>query len=399
MASPEIKLHKQREKRVLGGHPWIYSNEIVIDQNVRNIDSGAMVVFRSHDGGFLGKGSYNAHSLIAGRIYTRNATEEINAEWIAARLRSALSLREKMVGVPYYRLIHAEADGLPGLIVDRFGDYVSAQLNSAGSEKLWPEIKSALLDVLKPNAIFLHNDGYQRVLEGLTRSSSIAYDKDGIIGEKLVTEVQENGMTYYADLIGGQKTGWYYDQRDNHAMVAEYCDGAKVLDLYCYSGGFGLLAAKHGATHVTGVDSSQPALDLADMAAKKSTVSAKCEWVRADVFEELEKRASNGDKYGVVIADPPPFVKSKKDLASGSRGYRKLAKMCAKVVAENGFLFIASCSHNMDLQSFLSEIARGLNEARREGRVLKTVFAAPDHPLHPSLPESGYLKGLLIQLY
>lgn len=391
MSIPVIRLQPQRHKRVAAGHPWIYSNEIVMDGAAKSLESGCAVTFQAHDGSVLGIGSFNPHTLIAGRIFTRAPLANIDKDWLLARMSEALKLRERVIPAPYYRLIHAEADGLPGLIVDRFGQHLGVQLNTTGMQRLWPELQAALMELLQPETIVLHNESGARTLEGLERVVEIAH------GELNVpVEVQENGITYFADLVSGQKTGWYFDQRDNHALVAKHAAGARVLDLYTHAGGFALLAAKSGAAEVIGVDSSQPALDLAIKAASHNGVADKCAWRKADVFEELERLIAASAKFGIVVADPPPFVRNRKDLAAGARGYRKLAKMSAQVTARGGMLFIASCSHNMDLPLFTEEVARGLHEAKRGGRILHTVFAAPDHPVHPHLPESAYLKGLLI---
>jgi len=388
-----IRLQPARHNRVQQGHPWVYSNEIIMDAVAKGVEAGAIVRFTTHDGQFLGAGSFNPRTLIAGRIFSRVPLGKIDAAWLRERLAAALSLREKLVPAPYYRLVHAEADGLPGLIVDRFGDTFSVQLNTAGMQKLWPAIEEALVRLLEPAAIVLHNESSVRSLEGLVRAVEVARGK---IVEPV--EVHENGLVYFADLVGGQKTGWYFDQRDNHALVAKYSKGARVLDLYCHSGGFGLLAASAGAIEVIGVDSSEAALALGKKAASRNGVEAKVEWRRADVFEKLDRLAEAKEKFGVVIADPPPFVRSRKDVASGARGYRKLARLAAEVTEKGGLLFIASCSHNMTLERFGEEVAKGLYEARREGRILHTVFAAPDHPVHPHLPESAYLKGILVEV-
>ena len=364
-----------------------------MDGAAKALEAGSLVRFCAHDGTFLGSGSFNPHTLIAGRLFTRKPLGEIDRNWLGERLSKALALRQRLIAEPYYRLVHAEADGLPGLIVDRFGPHLSVQLNTAGMQKLWPHLETALVEMLQPESIVLHNDSAVRTLEGLERSVAVARGKiEGPV------EIHENGLTYFADLVGGQKTGWYFDQRDNRALAARYAQGARMLDLYCHAGGFGLLAAKAEAAHVIGVDSSKPALALAKKATKQNGLAARTEWRSADVFEELERLMAAKEKFAVVIADPPPFVKSRKDMASGARGYRKLARMAAQVTEPDGLLFIASCSHNMELASFMEEVARGLFEARREGRILNTVFAAPDHPVHPQLPESAYLKGLLIKL-
>jgi 23S rRNA (cytosine1962-C5)-methyltransferase len=208
----------------------------------------------------------------------------------------------------------------------------------------------------------------------------------------------ENGRRFFADLAEGQKTGWFYDQRDNRAGVAAFAHGARVLDLYSYGGGFAIAAARAGAAEVTAIDRSQPALDLAGRAAALNGVDTICRFERVEVVAELEKRGSKGERYDIVVVDPPAFVKSKKDHAAGIRGYRKLARLAASVVAKRGVLFIASCSHNVEVAEFAEQVRRGLEDADRSGRILRTSGAAPDHPVHPHLPESAYLKAELLQL-
>jgi 23S rRNA (cytosine1962-C5)-methyltransferase len=242
----------------------VFSNEIVMDGAAKALEAGVLARFQAHDGSFLGTGSFNPHTLIAGRILTRSPVEEIDEAWFAGRLRAALALREVVVSEPFYRLVHAEADGLPGLIVDRFGAHLSVQVNTACMERLWPFVRAALEDVLKPESIVLHNESAARKMEGLP-----LFVKQESGATPPVLEVLENGLVYFADILGGQKTGWYFDQRDNHALVARFSKGQNVLDLYCHGGGFGLLAAKAGAKRVVGVDSSAPALALAEKAAEK----------------------------------------------------------------------------------------------------------------------------------
>ncbi|MGE3623954.1 MAG: class I SAM-dependent rRNA methyltransferase [Bdellovibrionales bacterium] len=392
MRLPIIRFQPQRHRRAQNGHPWVYSNEIVVEDPGKSLEPGALVEFRTHDKQLIGKGTYNPKTLIAGRLFTRQPLENIDGDFLRGRLESALVLRERLIKEPFYRLVHAEADGLPGLIVDRFGGHLSVQLNTAGMDRLWPLLEEALVAMLKPDSMVLRNDSASRGLEGVPREVKV------VRGESEVSvEVHENGLAYYADLHGGQKTGWYFDQRDNRALVARYAGGVEsMLDLYCNAGGFALCAAKAGAKSVTGVDSSEPALAHAQKAATKNRLTSKCTWHRAEVFEDLERRNKAKETFDAVVADPPAFVKSRKDLASGSRGYRKLARLAAGVTAPGGVLFIASCSYNMGLADFTGQVAHGLSEAGRRGRILHTVFAAPDHPVHPHLPESAYLKGLLL---
>ena len=393
MALPSVRIQPQRHRRVSGGHPWIFSNEIMMDAEAKALPPGGLVDFRTSDKKFIGRGSFNPHTLIAGRIFSRAPIGTIDTEWLTEKIESALSLRSTIVSEPFYRLIHAEADGLPGLIIDRFNKVLSVQLNTAGMQLLWPMLQDVLLKTIKPTGIILKNDSASRALEGLARETIVAHGSvEGLL------EVRENGITYFADIAGGQKTGWYFDQRDNHALVAHYAkDAASVLDLYTHGGGFALLAAQAGAKKVVAVDSSELALAMAEKAAKHNKLK-QVTFHRADVFEDLERRISAKEKYEVVVADPPAFVKSRKDIAAGARGYRKLARMSAEVTAPNGLLFIASCSHNMELPNFIESVASGLNDAGRTGRILHTTFAAPDHPTHPHLPESAYLKGLLLRL-
>ena len=392
MSFPIIRLHPQKHRRVQGGHPWIYSNEVIMDSAAKNLPRGSLVSFLAHDKKFLGVGSFNSNCLIAGRVFTQHLVTKIDEDWLAMRIESALALRQQLASEPFYRLIHAEADGLPGLIVDRFDDSLCVQLNTAGMDSLWPELEAALRRVVKPNHIILRNDSYAREIEGLPRETRV-------IGDLAETQVpvRENGLTYFADIQGGQKTGWYFDQRDNHALVAGYAKEAdSVLDLYTHAGGFALAAAKAGAKKVIGVDSSEPALALAQKAAVHNKLAKQCDFQKSDVFEDLERRIAAKEKHQIVIADPPALVKSKKDIPSGSKGYRKLAKMAATVTKRGGFLFIASCSYNMELPNFIEQVAAGLNDAKKTGRILHTCFASADHPMHPHLPESAYLKGLLL---
>lgn len=392
-SSPVVYLHSGEHKRVSKGHPWIYSNEVKTDETTKLIEPGTIVRFCTNDGTPLGIGSFNPRTLICGRIFARDGVEKIDREWFRARIKNALNVRGRFFSEPYYRLVHSEADGLPGLVIDRFDRCLSVQLNTAGMQRLWEEIEASLVDLLNPETIILHNDSRVRELEGLNREVTVAR---GAIDQPI--EVHENGLVYFADLIKGQKTGWYYDQRENRALLAKQAEKCRVLDVYCYSGGFGLLLAKAGASEVIGIDASETALTLAKKAAERNGVDGKTIWINGNAFEELERMEKNAEKFDIVIADPPPFVKSRKEFASGARGYRKLARLASGIIKSGGLLFIFSCSYNMGLDDFAREVGRGLHEAGREGRFLRTVFASPDHPVHPQLPESGYLKGILVML-
>jgi 23S rRNA (cytosine1962-C5)-methyltransferase len=302
-------------------------------------------------------------------------------------------LRERLYPGGCYRLIHAEADGLPGTVIDRYGDVVTLQVNTAGMERLEPALLEAVERVLAPATVVLRNDSAARQLEGLKPETKIV--KGAIDGPVALTE---NGRRFFADLAEGQKTGWFYDQRDNRAAVARLAAGRRVLDLYTYAGGFAVLAACAGAGEVVAVDRSERALSLAGQAAQANGVAERCRFIRAEAFAELERLGQAGERFDIVVADPPAFVKSKKELNQGARGYRKLARLASGLVTPGGSFFIASCSHHVDVPLFAEQVRRGLSDAGRAGRILQTAGAAADHPVHPHLPESAYLKGQLLQL-
>lgn len=390
---PVIRVLPGRHKRAKSGHPWLYSNEIAMDNTAKKLPPGGLVRVEAASGEILGIAMFNPHPLVSARFLTRNPVAVIDAGFLAERLTAAHDLRERLFPGGFYRLIHAEADGMPGLVIDRFGDAIVVQANTAGMDRLLPDLLAAIDLVLAPKIVVLRNDSSARTMEKL--DSAVRVAKGTLNGP---IELQENGARFLADLETGQKTGWFYDQRDNRAAVAALAQGGRVLDLYSYGGGFAIAAARAGAREVTAIDRSQPALDLAARAAALNGVDAACRFERSEAFAELERLGAKGERFDIVVADPPAFVKSKKDLAAGIRGYRKLARLSASLVARGGVLFIASCSHNVEVADFAEQIRRGLEDAERSGRILRTSGAAPDHPVHPHLPESAYLKAELLQL-
>ena len=389
----EVRLAPGGHRRAESGHPWVFSNEVAMDAAAKALPPGTLVTLRRADAHPLGVAMFNPHTLFAARLLDRDAARPIGRRFFVRRLERALRLRERLYDKPYYRLVHAEADGLPGLVVDRFGEVLVVQANAAGMDRLEPLILEALQSVVRPRVVVLRNDSPARTLEGLELETRVVLGS--IAGP---VEVEEDGTVFEADVLGGQKTGWFFDQRENRRFVAGLAGGARVLDLYCYSGGFAVRAANAGAEAVLGIDRSEPALALALASARKNGVEESCGFRRGEVFAEAAALAGKSERFDIVIADPPPFARSKKDAPAALRGYRKLARLAAGLTAPGGFLFLASCSHNVAAGDFAEAVRRGLADAGRNYRVLRDAGAGPDHPVHPALPETAYLKALTLAL-
>jgi 23S rRNA (cytosine1962-C5)-methyltransferase len=390
---PAVTLLAGGHRRVEAGHPWVYSNEVQMDAAAKALAPGSLATLKRADGRPLGVAMFNPHTLLAGRLLDRDTAQPIGQRFLRRRLERALKLRERLYRQPYYRLAHAEADGLPGLVVDRFGDVLVVQSNAAGMERLEEPLLQALTALLSPAAVVLRNDSPARALEGLPQEVRVAIGQvDGPV------TVEENSAIFAADVLSGQKTGWFFDQRDNRAFVGGLARGARVIDLYSYSGGFAIAAAHGGAASVTGIDRSEGALALAMRTAERNNVAEICEFRRAEVFAEAGALAAAGERFDVVIADPPAFARSRRDVPAALRGYRKLARLAAGLAAPGGIVFLASCSHNVAAADFAEAARRGLADAGRVGRVLRDAGAGPDHPVHMALPESAYLKSLTLAL-
>ncbi len=388
---PTIHLLPGRHKRVKTGHPWVFSNEIARSEIA--FESGAAVNVIGDNGESFGTAIYNPHTLLAGRIIDRGSNVALDTGFFEERLRYALALRDRMFAAPYYRLIHAEADGLPGLIIDRYGNAVVIQFNTAGMDRLTDTVIAALDRVLTVQTIILRNDSASRELEGLPKTvTTLRGDDDTPV------LVRENGAEFTTQPAVGQKTGWFYDQRANRAFVASLAGDTRMIDVFCYGGGFGIQSLLAGAEIATLVDRSATALDDAAASAARNGVDNRCTFIKADAFEEMERQDAAGERYGVVVADPPAFIRARKDIGAGSRAYQKMARLAARLVAPGGILFVASCSHHMPPDLFREAIRKGLGDSRRTGRILRDAGAGPDHPVHPHLPETAYLKSLTLAL-
>jgi 23S rRNA (cytosine1962-C5)-methyltransferase len=393
-ARPTIRLKPAaRKKHGAFASPWLFANDVAMTAAAKALPPGHVVRAETDTGQPLGTFFFNKHPLICARRLSPDPETAIDTVFLAGRLKRAKEIRERLIGAPFYRLIHAEADGLPGTVVDRFGDVVVIQVNTAGMEGLLDDLITAVDSVLAPEAIVLRNDTPAREMERLDSYVRLAKGTlDGPI------EVAENGARFLADPLHGQKTGWFYDQRDNRAFAARLAQGARVLDGYSFSGGFAVQAALGGASEVVALDRSQPALEAGAEAAQRNGVADRCRFVKADVFEELTRQRAAGERYDLVIMDPPAFAKSKKDYWPALKAYRKLAKLAAPLVTPGGTLMMCSCSHHVAPETFAEQVRRGLADARREGRVLRFAGAGVDHPVHPWLPETSYLKAQALAL-
>jgi 23S rRNA (cytosine1962-C5)-methyltransferase len=370
----------------------VFSNEIAMRPEYRLIEPGSLIRLEGDDGWRFGTFMYNPHSLIAARLLDRDPGAVIDTGWLEARLRSASDLRARVCDTPFHRLVHAEADRLPGLVIDRYGDVAALQANTAGIERLTPSIVEALTSLLSLRAVVARNDAAARRQEGLPESVSLLHGRDAD------ATVEEGGVRFPVDLLAGQKTGWFFDQRPNRDRVAALSSGARVLDVFSHTGAFGLRCAAAGAASVMLVDSSALALELARQTAALNGLAERIATERGDAFATMIALADRAERFDIVICDPPAFAKSRKDADAALRAYGRMARLAASLVAAGGFLFVASCSHHAPLDAWAGQIAAGLLKARRDGLVLYTGGAGPDHPVHPHLPETAYLKTQLLQL-
>ncbi|RPE71772.1 SAM-dependent methyltransferase [Pacificibacter maritimus] len=391
---PTIRLKPKANARAIRhGSPWVFDNELVVDRRTKTLTPGAIARLEDAERNFLALVGVNPNSRIFARVLDRDPDTAFDEAWFAARVQHALAHRETLYSEPFYRLIHAESDGLPGVIVDRFGDTLVIQPNAAWADTLIAPLVSALKSVTGATTIVMNGTGRARGLEGLAEKMDIMEGAvDGVV------PVSMNGATYMADLMGGQKTGLFFDQRDNHAYAQSLVKGKRVLDVFSHVGGFGLAALAADATSVTCVDSSAAALELAEQGATAMGVADKFTTRKGDAFDTMAALLAEGEKFDVVICDPPAFAPSKPALEKGLRAYERVAKMAAALVVDGGYLGLCSCSHAADLEKFRNSCNRGIGRAQKSAQLIHTGFAGADHPLMPQLAESGYLKGLFYRM-
>ncbi len=387
-----VKLARGRHPRVAGGHSWVYRTEVgSIDGDFNPGDIVEVVDFR---GKFLGKGYINPASQILVRIMTRIREEEINSDFFLRRIKSAWEYRQKVVkNTNAYRVVFAEADFLPALVVDKFGDYLVMQTLALGMDVHKDTIVGVLNNLIGPAGIYERNDVSVRQLEGLPL-------KTGFIGDEFntIVDINENGRLFEVDLAGGQKTGYFLDQRENRMALENLCKGARVLDCFCHTGTFSVYAAGYGASEVLGIDISGAALEVAGRNTARNGVENICSFRESNSFDELRAMERAGEKFDVVVLDPPAFTKSKKALEGAARGYKEVNLRSMKLLRPGGFLITCSCSYHMSEDLFLEVINSAALDVGRSIRVVEVRRQARDHPMLLASPETYYLKCVVLQV-
>jgi len=391
---PVIKLKKDEDRRIRAGHLWIFSNEIdVAVTPIAKMLPGSMVSVHTHGGKFLAYGYINPASLIAIRILGRDPDYLPNESLLIHRINIALSLREKLFAQPYYRLVFGESDFLPGLVVDRYGDLLAVQLTTAGMENMKEQIIAALDKVLRPKTILLRNDSGAREMEGLPSYVEVAV---GEVPDEV--DVHDMGVHYRMSVLHGQKTGWYYDQRINRQYLSGVVRDARVLDVFSYVGAWGIKAAVAGAGSVICVDASAQALSFVEQNAQLNKVEAKVSVLQGDAFDVMKGLRADREKFDVVVVDPPAFIKRKKDFKNGQEAYLRLNQLAIQLLDKDGILVSGSCSHHLprpELQKIMLQSARHND---RSMQIIYQGYQGPDHPIHPAIPETDYLKAIFARV-
>ena len=391
--SAPLYLKKNEERRLLMGHPWVYSNEVDTQRNpLTSFAPGDNVDIFSHHGRWLGNGYVNPHSLICARIVSRNRAYPMSRSLFVHRLKVALGLRQRLYQDPYYRLVYGESDGLPGLVVDRYDTWYVVQLSTAGMERRRDDVIAAIDKVLRPSGTLLRCDGETRILEGL----DLYVESVGDVPEEI--ELSEHDTRFSVPLRQGQKTGWYYDHTDNRAMLLRLIRGQRVLDVFSYLGAWGIQAAKHGASEVTCLDSSEKLLSYVSKNACLNSVDRIVRNLHGDAFRVLKALREDRALYDVVILDPPAFIKRKKDMRAGERAYQRLNQAALQVLDKDGLLVTCSCSFHLSRDRFLRIMQQA---ARHIDKYLQLIFEsgqATDHPIHPAMPETQYLKCFVFRV-
>lgn len=384
----ELFLRRGADRRLRGGHLWVYSNEVDTARNpLGDFNAGDLVVVRGASGALLGSAYMEPQSLICGRVYAPGEALNFDRELIERRLSTALSGRRMAFGKPFYRLVYGDSDTLPGVVIDRFGDYLVVQCNNAGIERYREQLIAALVEVLQPAGILLRGDSRLRREQGLPADAEVVH------GElPAQVELEENGVRFAAPVFAGQKTGWFYDHRMSRARLASWVAGKSVLDVYSYIGGWGIQAAAFGASEVVCLDSSAQALEGVDANARLNELQDRVSTLRGSAPETMSGLQQRGCCFDVVILDPPAFIQRKKDLKKGISAYRRINELGLKLLKSGGLLVAASCSMHLSRADLMDAMQQAAVRAGCQLRVVEQGAQGPDHPIHPAIPETEYLK-------
>lgn len=394
MSLPSVRLKNKADRRVRAGHPWIFSNEINTTVSpLKSFTPGETVIVEAHDKTILGVGYINPNSLISVRLFSRNPNERLTTDFFKQQLTKALQLRQSLFKKPYYRLIFSESDGIPGLIIDRFGQDFVFQLNTLGIDQHGIAISEALRAIEpETHSILLRNDSSGRKLEGLENEVKPLF---GQPPQEVV--VEENNVRFFVPLWEGQKTGWFYDHRLNRARLKNYVRDKNVLDGFSYLGAFGLQAAHAGAKHVDCIEVSASACDYIKRNAELNEVAGKVNIICDDGFDALKSLLKTGKQYEVITLDPPAFVKKAKDKKEGLIAYQRINELAIKLLQPGGVLMSCSCSMHVSMDDLMQITNRIAFRTRSQLQILERGHQGPDHPIHPAIPETDYLKAILIR--
>lgn len=390
---PPLRLKKGEDNRIRAGHLWIYSNEISPETPLKNFSPGDAVEIQSAAGVSIGAGYVNPHSLICARVVSRHVLEPLSEKLLVSRIENALKLRDSMFDKPFYRLVYGEGDYLPGLVVDRYGEVLVVQLNTAGMDAAAKDVLMALQEVLRPTGILFRNDSSVRGLEGLESYVKVA---TGEIPETVT--ISENGVSFTVPLLAGQKTGWFFDQRDNRARLKRHIAGKSLLDVCSYIGGWSVAGLTMGATSATAIDQSATALQFATQNAELNGVAKHFETVQDDAFDALKVMKREGRRFDVIVVDPPAFIKRRKDIKKGMGAYQRINGLAMELLAEGGTLISCSCSFHMSALDLQGAVNRAAMKLGRSISLLERGRQAADHPVQLSIPETEYLKTVVCRL-
>ena len=394
MSLKTLRLKNKADRRLRAGHLWIYSNEVDVSASpLKEFEVGESVIVESSSGKVLGGAYINPNSLICARLISRDAEFLLNKSLLVHRLKIALSLRERLFDKPFYRLVYGDSDSLPGLVVDRFDGYLVVQISTAGMERVRDDIVDALNQVLKPKGILFKNNGNSRKLEALPEYIEVV---SGVVPE--IVELEENGVSFQAPVKDGQKTGWFYDHRLNRERLRHYVKNKRVLDVFSYVGGWGIQAAAFGADHVTCLDASAFALDQVHANAELNDVQHKVETIEGDAFAALKALRDEKDKFDVVIVDPPAFIKKRKDVKAGEQAYRRINELAMRLLERDGYLVAGSCSMHLQKENMVDLLRGASRHIDRNMQIIEQGHQGPDHPIHPSIPETEYIKAYFARL-